>query len=62
MPTSVSLRIIILQIDLDIWCDFCGLPSAMVITYLIEEHGRLPEVVRRLTCCDSCDEERQDAR
>lgn len=56
MPMSVSLHIVILQIEPDIWCDFCGSPCAITVTYIVERGERAPEAVGRVTYCESCDD------
>lgn len=49
------IRIIILQRQTGIWCDFCSLPSATSITYVVEPDGDLPRELSTLTTCGGCE-------
>jgi hypothetical protein len=53
--TLVCLRIVVLRTDNEVWCDRCGVPSAVTVTYVVEEAGRVPGAVHRLTYCETCD-------
>lgn len=50
----VVVRIVVLRVEDDVWCDMCGVPCAVTIVYLLEERDRPPDGVRVLTCCDNC--------
>jgi len=52
----VCLRIVVLQTAADVWCGRCGMSSAVTITYVVEEGGRVPAVLHRLTYCDCCED------
>lgn len=54
-PVVVRLRIAILHIDKDVWCDMCGVPCAVTITYATERDERTPLAVHRLTWCETCE-------
>jgi len=56
VSTTVSLRIVVLQIEPDVWCDLCGVTCGVTVTYVAEEGGRAPEAPQQLTYCESCDE------
>lgn len=55
MPLLVSLRIVVLCTDIDIWCDVCAVPCAVTIIYAIECRDGVPAGVHRLTYCEVCD-------
>jgi hypothetical protein len=57
MPTATTLRIVLLDTDGDVWCDWCALPCATVITYVVECDGATPVAVHRLAYCEGCEEE-----
>jgi hypothetical protein len=56
MPTT-TLRIVLLDSDTDVWCDWCGLPCATTITYVVEFGDNAPNAVHRLAYCEGCEEE-----
>lgn len=56
MPSTTLLRIILLHRDCDVWCEWCGLPCATTITYVIEHGDDMPAAVHRLVYCESCEE------
>jgi hypothetical protein len=56
MQTLVCLRIVVLQIDTEIWCESCGLAAATRITYVTEDGARPPQSVWQLTYCESCED------
>ncbi len=57
MPTTTTLRIVLLDTDPDVWCDWCGLPCATTITYVVELGEHLPSAVHRLAYCEGCEDE-----
>ena len=57
MPTTTTLRIVLLDSDTETWCDWCALPCATTITYVVELGERVPSTVRRLTFCEGCDDQ-----
>jgi hypothetical protein len=48
-PSVLSLRIVVLQTDTELWCGICGALSASAITYVVEESEHVPGAVHRLT-------------
>ena len=57
MPTTTFLRIVLLDSDSDLWCDWCGLPCATTITYVVERADEIPSAVHRLAYCEGCEDE-----
>jgi hypothetical protein len=55
--SPMCLRIIVLDLRADLWCDACAALSATAITYVVEEGGSAPRVMFRLTYCTTCDGE-----
>jgi hypothetical protein len=55
MPATTAARIVLLDRETDVWCDWCGLPCATTITYVVEVDGRAPSGVHRLVFCEACD-------
>ncbi|WP_190812520.1 hypothetical protein [Saccharopolyspora pogona] len=51
----VRLRIAVLHIDKYVWCDMCGVPCAVTVTYANERDERTPLAVHRLTWCETCE-------
>jgi hypothetical protein len=56
MTATISVRIVVLQIRAEVWCDLCGVPSAETVTYVAEEAGATPSVLYQLTYCETCDD------
>lgn len=56
MPV-LDLRIVLLDCDTDVWCDWCGLSCATLITYVVERVGDLRQEVHRLRYCEGCEAE-----
>jgi Pyruvate/2-oxoacid:ferredoxin oxidoreductase delta subunit len=54
MPTVATLRIV-LDTDTDVWCNWCVLPCASVIVYVVERDSGLPLDVHRLAYCAGCE-------
>jgi hypothetical protein len=54
--SAICLRIVVLHVGTDVWCDRCGVPSAVTITYVVEENGRPPGMLHCLTYCESCED------
>lgn len=52
--SAVLLRIVILHVETDVWCEVCALPCATTVTYIEEVDDQAPEWVYRLTYCDAC--------
>lgn len=57
MPTTALLRIVVLDSDSDMYCDFCGLPCATTITYVVEHGDEMPRALHRLAYCEGCENE-----
>jgi len=57
MPTTTLLRIVLLDSKSDVWCDFCGLPCATTITYVVERGDEIPRALHRLAYCEGCEDE-----
>ncbi len=53
---AICLRIVVLQTAEDAWCDRCGVPSAVAITYVVEEADRTPSVLYGLSYCECCED------
>lgn len=51
------VRIVVLDIHTDLWCEECAALSATAIIYLVEEGGSVPQVLSRLVYCTTCDGE-----
>ena len=56
-PSLLCLRIVVLDVQIDLWCDACAAVSATAITYLFEEGGSVPRALTRLAYCTTCDGE-----
>lgn len=54
---SPRLRIVVLDVFLDLWCDSCAALSATAITFLVEENDTGPREMQRLTYCRTCEGE-----
>lgn len=54
MPSIVYLRIVILNVEPEAWCDTCGIPSASKVTYAVEPVSG-PFFLRLLTYCEACE-------
>lgn len=57
MPTTTMLRIVLLDSDTCVWCDWCALPCATTVTYVVEFDERVPSAVHRLAYCEGCEDE-----
>jgi hypothetical protein len=53
MTTVICVRIVVLQVEPDVWCSRCGLACATTITYVTEDGDRPPQAVHRLTYCEA---------
>lgn len=56
-PGAHCLRIIVLDIHTDLWCEECAALSAVAITYLVEAGRAVPEVLSRFAYCATCEGE-----
>lgn len=54
-PTVWRLRIVVLRVDFDVWCDTCGALCATTTRYLLEGPDGVPEGLHLLTDCDACE-------
>lgn len=54
--TAIVLRIVVLQLDTDVWCDVCGLHCATTVSHVEESGDGTPESVHRLDYCERCEE------
>jgi hypothetical protein len=55
MLPVVHLRIVVLQVDADVWCADCAACCAVTVTYLTESGDEPPAGVQRLTYCETCE-------
>jgi hypothetical protein len=56
MQSTLYLRIVILSMEPGAWCDWCGVPSASTVTYVLEPAtGGAPAALRILTYCEACE-------
>jgi hypothetical protein len=49
------LRIVVLRVDTDIWCDLCSALCATTISYVVEEPEGMPPGLHVLTYCQACE-------
>ncbi len=54
-PACWWFRIVVVHTETDLWCGVCGLPAAVILTYVVEPHGGVPGGVHRLTYCEACE-------
>ena len=56
MQSTLYLRIVILSMEPGAWCDWCGVPSASTVSYVLEPAtGGAPAALRILTYCKACE-------
>ena len=56
MQSTLYLRIVILSMEPGAWSDWCGVPSASTVGYVLEPATRgAPPTLRILTCCEACE-------
>ena len=56
MESALYLRIVILSVQPGAWCDWCGMPSASTVSYVLEPAtGGAPAWLRLLTYCEACE-------
>jgi hypothetical protein len=56
MQSTLYLRIVILSMEPGAWCDWCGVPSASTVSYVLEPAtGGAPAALRILTFCEACE-------
>ena len=56
MQSTLYLRIFILSMEPGAWCDWCGVPSASTVSYVLEPAtGGAPAALRILTYCEACE-------
>lgn len=55
MRDLLNLRIVVLRTQSDVWCDTCGVPSAVTVIYTVEEGDRPPWALHRVTYCEGCE-------
>jgi len=56
MQSTLYLRIVILSMEPGAWCDWCGVPSASTVSYVLEPAaGGAPAALRILTYCEACE-------
>jgi hypothetical protein len=53
VETFIRLRIVVLQIDPEAWCEFCAAACAVTVTYVVEDEDAPVAGVHQLTYCDS---------
>ncbi len=54
--STLYLRIVILSMEPGAWCDWCGVPSASTVSYVLESAtGGAPAALRILTYCEACE-------
>jgi hypothetical protein len=59
MAPPVSFRITILNVDSEVWCDVCGVPSAFTVTYVLEPAAEeVSDSLRVITYCEACEPSR----
>ncbi|MFD2415550.1 hypothetical protein [Amycolatopsis pigmentata] len=58
-PSAASavhrLRIVVLWVETDIWCDPCNALCATAISYVVEEPDAVPPGLHLLTYCHACE-------
>jgi hypothetical protein len=52
----IQLRVVVLAVDTDVWCELCALPCATAVVYVEEHDGHAPIAVNTVTYCTACDE------
>ena len=56
MQSTLYLRIVILSMEPGAWCDWCGVPSASTVSYVLEPAaGGAPAALRILIYCEACE-------
>ena len=56
MQSTLYLRIVILSMEPGAWCDWCGVPSASTVSYVLEPAtGGAPAALGILTYCEACE-------
>ena len=56
MQSTLYLRIVILSMEPGAWCDWCGVPSASTVSYVLEPAtGGAQAALRILTYCEACE-------
>ncbi len=56
MQSTLYLRIVILSMEPGACCDWCGVPSASTVSYVVEPAtGGAPAALRILTYCEACE-------
>ena len=56
MQSTLYLRIVILSMEPGAWCDWCGVPSASTVSYVLEPAtGGATAALRILIYCEACE-------
>jgi hypothetical protein len=57
MPSDATLRILVLSSQPDVWCEWCGVPSAVLLTCVVENGRDVPVAVSLVAYCEGCEED-----